>query len=73
MTTTRRPSDESDPRSDSTVAIVAPDYRGSRGGRGGGGRAGSPGKRPAATSFAGIAMRTPYWVVTGALALLVQE
>jgi len=67
-TTTRRPSDESDPRSDSTIAIVAPDYRGSRGGRGRFG--GGGGKRPAPTSFAGIAMRTPYWVVTGALALL---
>jgi multiple sugar transport system permease protein len=57
ITTTRRPSDESAPRSDSTVAIVAPTYRGSR-------------RRSRPTSFADIAVRTPYWVVTAALALL---
>ncbi len=56
VTTTHRPSDGSAPRSDRTVAIVAPSYRGSR--------------RSRPTTFAGIALRTPYWVVTAALALL---
>ena len=45
VTTTHRPSDGSAPRSDSTVAIVAPSYRGSR--------------RSRPTTFAGIALRTP--------------
>ena len=56
VTTTHRPSDGSAPRSDRSVAIVAPSYRGSR--------------RSRPTTFAGIALRTPYWVVTAALALL---
>ncbi|WP_308797320.1 carbohydrate ABC transporter permease [Agromyces silvae] len=50
------------PPTDSTVAVVAPHYRGARGrGAGGGGRP---------TTFAGIALRTPYWVLTAGLALI---
>jgi multiple sugar transport system permease protein len=56
LTTARR---RGAPATDSTVAIVAPHHRGA-GGRG----------RPRPTSFAGIALRTPYWVLTAGLALI---
>lgn len=48
------------PTTDSTVAVVAPHFRGSAHG---------PGRRRP-TTFAGIAFRTPYWVLTAGLALI---
>jgi multiple sugar transport system permease protein len=59
VTDTRRSSNEHTSASDapSTIAIVAPSHRGSR-------------RRNAPTTFAGIALRTPYWVLTGGLALI---
>ena len=56
MTTSRR-SGADTPPTDSTMAIVAPHHRGSTGR-----------KRP--TTFAGIALRTPYWVLTAGLAII---
>lgn len=55
------------PPTDSTVAIVAGGTAGT--GRAAAGR-GSAGRRRTPTTIAGIALRTPYWVVTAGLALL---
>ncbi len=55
-TVTRRSRAAGVPPTDSTVAIVAPGYRGSR--------------RPQRTKLAGVALNMPYWVLTGALAII---
>ena len=58
VTDMRRPSNEHTATdAPTTIALVAPSHRGSR-------------RRNAPTSFAGIALRTPYWVLTGGLALI---
>ncbi|GAA1938520.1 carbohydrate ABC transporter permease [Agromyces allii] len=52
------------PPTDSTIALTAPNHRVAKG------ASGATGRRRPPTTFAGIALRTPYWVLTAGLALL---